>query len=375
MQLAIKLQERGMEVAIVTSHYVEDHLRQLYPGIRWRDSVDGIPVYRVPVTRMSWRLRLLLYGFFAFVLLSTKLRRFQILHAHQLISTGLAGAMTGWLLRRPVIAKVASGGYAGDLVLLRRAFFRHPPIGFLGQKLNRIISLTSEIRAELLEAGFPEDTIATIPNGVDTTRFHPVSDPDKRSLREKLRLPDGNISVFVGGLKPKKRVDFLISAWKIVQMKQPNSYLLIIGDGPLRPQLAEQCRALGLERNVSFVGVVDEVNEYLRASDLFVLPSLGEGLSNALLEAMATGLAVITTDTQGNRDVVAHGDNGLLFAPEDESELARCLVDVLSDESKATRLGQSALATVKTRFSLETVADSYIRLYSKLLGETCPRKS
>ena len=89
---------------------------------------------------------------------------------------------------------------------------------------------------------------------------------------------------------------------------------------------------------------------------------------------MATGLAVVTTDTQGNRDVVVHGDNGLLFAPEDVSELARCLVDVLSDEAKATRLGQSALSTVKSRFSLETVADSYIRLYSQLLEETCPRK-
>ena len=86
-------------------------------------------------------------------------------------------------------------------------------------------------------------------------------------------------------------------------------------------------------------------------------------------KAMATGLATVVTDTQGNRDVVGCGENGLLFPAEGVSDLAEYLVDVLSDQEKATQLGRAALHTVKTRFSLERIADTYVRLYSELLEE------
>ncbi len=375
-QLATKMRERGVEAAFITSFYVEDRFKRRHlRASRW-DPVDGLSIYRVPVTRISWRLRLLLFGLFASVVLLTKLKGFQIIHAFQLVSTGVAGAVIGWLLRRPVIVKLASGGYVGDLVALRRVFWGHPPISFLGKRFARIVSLTSQMYAELLDAGFPHDRLVIIPNGVDTTSFHPCTYENQEYMRRKLGLPlKKRIAVFVGGLKSKKRPTFLLSAWKSVISNCNGCYLILVGDGPLRSKLEAQCRSLGLADDVIFAGAVDNVEEYLQASDVFVLPSLGEGLSNALLEAMATGLAVITTDTQGNRDVIVHEQNGLLFPPEDRSRLVEQLIAVLTDDVKAERLGQAALATVRDGFSLEAVADSYVRLYSELVGLPENRRS
>ncbi|MCP4283406.1 MAG: glycosyltransferase family 4 protein, partial [Gammaproteobacteria bacterium] len=243
IQLAQTLREQGVEVVIITGLYLEDYFKGRRSGLRWQDSVAGVPVYRVPVTRLAWRLRLIAFACFALILLATKLRRFQLIHAHQLISTGLAGAIIGWLLRRSVIVKIASGGYVGDLVTLRRAFFGRPPIKFLGQRLDRIICLTSQIRTELLAVGFPAEKMTVIPNGVDTTNFCPTSDQNRDRLRDKLGLPDqSKLVLFIGGLKPKKRAAFLLSAWHVVQQEKVNAHLLFIGKGPLRPELEAQCK-------------------------------------------------------------------------------------------------------------------------------------
>ncbi len=366
LQLAHRLRERQVDLAIITGWYVEEYARRRYPELRWRDNVGNIPVYRVPVTRVSWRLRLFLFGLWSMVLLTSRLHQFQIIHAHQLISTGVAAAFIGSLLGRSVIVKLASGGEVGDLVSLRRAFFGHPPVGFLGRHLDRLVSLTTQIRSELLEAGFPSEKIVVIPNGVDTRRFRPALKGEKERIRESLALPGGRIVTFVGGLKPKKRVDFLLSAWTRVHERYPDAHLLLVGDGPLRPRLETLCRSLGLATGVTFIGAVENVDLYLRASDLFVLPSLGEGLANALLEAMATGLPVITTDTLGNRDVIVQGENGLLFPQDDEQALAALILHVLDDSARSERLGKAARETAQSRFSLDSVADRYLQLYAEI---------
>jgi len=366
VQLARKLRERQVDLAIITGWYVEEYVQRRYPGLRWRDDVGNIPIYRVPVTRASWRLRLVLFGLWSMFLLTSRLQRFQIIHAHQLISTGVMAVFISSLLGRSVIVKLASGGEVGDLVSLRRAFFGHPPVGFLGRHIDRIVSLTSQIQSELLEVGFPPDKIVVIPNGVDTRQFRPASKGEKERIRENLALPKSPIVTFVGGLKPKKRVDFLLLAWTRIQERHPDAHLLLIGDGPLRPRLEALCRLLGLATSVTFIGAVENVHLYLRASDLFVLPSLGEGLANALLEAMATGLPVITTDTVGNRDVIVQGENGLLFPQDDEQALASLILRVLDGDAWSEQLGQAARETAQTCFSLDSVADQYLRLYAEI---------
>ena len=126
---------------------------------------------------------------------------------------------------------------------------------------------------------------------------------------------------------------------------------------------------LGIRDKVSFLGRKDNVAEYLQCADILVMPSVSEGMSNALLEAMACGLAVIATNIAGNNEVVAHLRNGVLIEPRNARQLAEALLYVLGDAELASRLGQEARKTVEEGYSLDQVVDQYMELYQSLASD------
>jgi glycosyltransferase involved in cell wall biosynthesis len=143
--------------------------------------------------------------------------------------------------------------------------------------------------------------------------------------------------------------------------------LVVVGDGPEREALEQLSRSLAIDEIVDFIGIVDDVAPYLRDADVFVLPSHAEGLSNALLEAMAVGLPVIVSNVPGNVDVVEHGRTGLVFEVDNASELAASLARVLRDDDLRNLLGAGARGSVEESYSLQAVAGRYIELYDELL--------
>jgi glycosyltransferase involved in cell wall biosynthesis len=141
-----------------------------------------------------------------------------------------------------------------------------------------------------------------------------------------------------------------------------------LGKGELHSQLDALAHNLGIAEITYFCGQVNNVEEYLACSDIFVLPSRAEGISNALLEAMACGLPCIATRIDGNRHVLTNAYNGLLVAPDDADELAQAIIRLGQDRMLRERLGQHARQTIIANYALDSVADRYVALYKCLLG-------
>lgn len=365
---AIRLSGRliglGHAVSIVESCPIQGYLVQRR---RLRDAVAGIPLWRLPAVK-RWRpVFVASYGASSALALTLLRRRFDVLHVHQLTESFLPAILTARRLGKPVVAKLTSAGALGDLARLQQR--THPSIASaLLRSVDRFLALTTELERELVAAGVSPERIVLVPNGVDTAAFRPAASTGERSaLRDTLGLPAGPLFVFVGRLVEKKRVGLLLEAWAQVR-RRVDAHLVVVGDGPLHAALARQAREAGIEQSVSFVGESDRVPDYLRAADGFVLPSVSEGLSNALLEAMSCGLACVVTDSAGARNVIQDGRNGRLLGDETPSGLAALLVGLAERHDEREALGLAARATVEASFGLDSVARRYAALYDSLLG-------
>jgi glycosyltransferase involved in cell wall biosynthesis len=215
--------------------------------------------------------------------------------------------------------------------------------------------LNEETTQELLAAGFQPDRIVPMANGIDAEKYRVRSD---YTLGIPPRL------VFVGRLEPQKDVATFLQALALTS--RSDFQALIVGDGPQRQCLEEMACELGLRERTAFCGRVSDVIPFLQEADLFVLPSLSEGISNALLEAMSCGLPCLVTDIPGNRAVITDGIDGHLFTPGSPETLAQLLTTLLADASLRRRTGQAARKTVTQRFSMSAVVEAYLRLYCQL---------
>jgi glycosyltransferase involved in cell wall biosynthesis len=144
--------------------------------------------------------------------------------------------------------------------------------------------------------------------------------------------------------------------------RRDTATLLIVGDGPLRPELEREAAECGLDRSVRFLGSHADVTTFYRIADVFVLPSVTEGLSNALLEAMAAGLPVVASDVAGNREVIEDGVNGVLVDWADPGAAAGVVLRLLDDAELRRRVGEAARRCAG-RFTIASVAERYCRLY------------
>ena len=355
--LAKALVRRGHSVSVVTQRF-----RHLPPS----EVIEGIPIHRQilaiehgPIYGLSYLLSLT-----SFLLHHRK--RYQIIHVHHLYLDSFAASLVRRFLRKPVLAKVACGGYVGDMARLKRT--RFSPLFFaVLRRLDRIVAPSAQIHEELIDHGFDPKRIVRIPNMVDTEKFHPIV--DREAAKRSLGL-QGKLVSFAGRLDPQKGLMFLLQAWEMVAAKQPDVTLFILGKGPQEDELKELADRLGISKRVVFLGEKWDVKPYFQASDVFVLPSLAEGMSNVLLEAMATGLPCIVTRVGGNLDLIEDGINGLLVEPRDAHQLSEAILRLLQDHDFAINLGRAARQTVERGYSMKEVADRYIKLYQELLDET-----
>jgi glycosyltransferase involved in cell wall biosynthesis len=192
---------------------------------------------------------------------------------------------------------------------------------------------------------------------VDCERFRPASDEERGAARAALGLPAGDpIAVFVGRLERVKGPDLLIDAW--AKLAHPAAVLVVAGDGHERAAL----EARGVPR-VRFLGAVGDPVPLYRAADVAVVPSRSEGLSNALLEAMASGLSVVAT--AASAEVIEDGRTGRLVEPRAEA-IANALAGALG--ARHASLGEAAARAARERYSLDATAAAYVALYRRLIG-------
>lgn len=358
-KLARKLREQGTDVAVVTGWW--------FRGTPQSELIDGVQVFRNHTMWEGFGIRgLRKFGGYLYILsLSWYLWRhratYDVLHVHGLSYHTAVVAIAGRLWRRPTLVKLANSGQASDLERMRSgqqlalSRFLIPT----ALKIDRFVATNERMVAELRAAGVPPGRIVRLPNGVETDEFLPKADH---------RLHDPATIIYVGRLHPQKGIDVLLEAMaQLRTMEAMVPRLVLVGDGPVGEELRLLARRLDLADRVLFVGATERVAEHLRQADIFVLPSRSEGLSNALLEAMASGLPVVATSIPGNVDVITNGRDGLLVAVDDPEALASACAGLLADRSRREELGRAARMTVEARYSLDRVARDYRALYRTLV--------
>jgi glycosyltransferase involved in cell wall biosynthesis len=348
LRLAVQLTKRGVHVAVLT---------RKFKGFPSCEVIKGIPVYR-HIRTLPWgKSFALTYMLSVFWFLLKKRHAYDIIHCHLLQGFhSVIAIVFKALFQKKVVIKVGATGPISDFIMIKKVFLGE----FLLKRItlaDRLITVCAQSTEEALQAGFSSRQVVQIPNGVDTTYF-------------KVLTPVAELRAitFIGRLDHLKGVYVLIEALKKLKDDGVDAHLNVIGDGPDRDKLQNLSRDVGVNDSISFCGAVEEIIPYLQKSTLFVLPSLSEGLSNVLLEAMACGLPIIATRVGGNIDLIRDGENGLLVEPENSEQLSAAIKKILQDKDLAQKLGMEARKTAEEKFSMEIITNNYVSLYQELMG-------
>jgi len=343
------LARRGACVSVLTA--------RLDPNWPQRERLAGCEIVRLKAPRIRllgtavWMARV-------FFEVLARSHRVDILHVFWAKETALAALAAGKLARLPVIVRPAGGGRYGEVGVARCSLWRR--LGFaLLRTVDGFVALSTSIADELASLGLPRARIHVIPNGIEIERKPPWRSRPCRA-------------VFVGRLSEEKNLERLLHAWKRVVTALPDATLELAGDGPLRARLESLATELGIAEAVELDGYVDDVKLALARARVFVQPSISEGMSAALVEALAAGLPVVVTPTSGATDLVEEGVSGRFVPREDPGRIADVLIDVLRDEEKARAMGERARDTARRRCDIETIVDQHLDLYEDL---SHPRRS
>ena len=234
-------------------------------------------------------------------------------------------------------------------------------------------AISSEIASEFTTSGILPEKIYLIPNSVDTQRFIPIKPVEKKSLREKLGLSQNTkIAIYTGRLVSYKGLPLLLKVWNNIRHKHENVLLVLAGTGGLdihncEVDLKEYVKNNELENFVRFTGAVQNVHEYLQASDIFVFPTENDAFPSSIVEAMACGLPVITTPVGAIKNIVTDGETGMLIQPSSFEQLYKVLDVMFSDSTLASRLGTSASQDVQYKYSTKSVTEKYQALFQYVI--------
>lgn len=328
----------------------------------------GVPIDEYPVRRFAStrggieELRLVRY---------IARERIAIVHSYNFYSNVFA-VPAAWLAGAPVI--IASIRDQGAHSTPRQLFAQRQ----VCRLADCVLVNAESIRRWLIADGYDPSTIRVIPNGIDTARF--AASAPRSTVRADFGIPEGApIIAMLSRLTPNKGVDDLIDAAALVCERRPDVRVLIVGAGPGSYQpaaqddpfvagLKQRVRDLGLSERITFTGYRGDIPSLLREVQVSVLPSLIEGLSNSVLESMAAGCAVVSTNVGGVAEAVVNGESGVLVPPSDVRSLAAAMVHLLDRPDEAKRMGARARQTIFDRYSIDRMVSATERLYTDLLA-------
>ncbi len=270
--------------------------------------------------------------------------------------------------RRPKLIQSFHGATSLDIELWRRKIMAFG----MRDLTDAFITVSHDLARRVVEQWrLPSDRVEVITNGVDLSRFKPTA--DNRAMRAALGIPsDAFVIGSVGSLREVKNPGFLVRAFAEFSRHANNSFLLIVGDGPLRSELEALGRELGVSRRILFRGWQTNVRDHVVAMDLFVQPSFKEGSPTAVLEALACGVPVIATRSSGCVELQERTGLPLLVDGQDDTALVEQMIGLHTDARQRAALGQRGRQVVAESFSFERMINAYERTYRALIGVERP---
>lgn len=225
--------------------------------------------------------------------------------------------------------------------------------------------------------GMKRHKIRVLPNGVDTEVFQPIgSQEERRRLRISLSLPEnGFLMGCVAALRPVKDHRGLVEAFALAVKNKPpvninkDSHLILVGDGPLAPELKMLSGQLGVEDKIIFLAQRNDVDKILQVLDVFILNSKTEGMSYAVLEAMSSGLPILATSVGANTELIRHGVEGYLYRPGDLKSLAEYMTEVIGNGEQLLKMGRATRQKIVEFYSITKMVSSYKGLYEAVLSK------
>ncbi len=241
--------------------------------------------------------------------------------------------------------------------------------------VGRYVALSAHLERYLKQGvGVPEARITRICNGVDIDRFSPASEGRALLIGSPFNATELRVIGTVGRLQAIKDQLTLVQAFAHLLQSRPQASahlrLMIVGEGGMRPQLEKAIATLGLRELVWLAGERSDVPDVMRAMNVFVLPSRAEGISNTILEAMASGLPVVATDVGGNGELVDAGNTGLLVPPAQPEAMAEAIASYVLNDKTSSAVGRAARARAAKHFSIARMVTQYRELYIDLLNKS-----
>jgi glycosyltransferase involved in cell wall biosynthesis len=360
--IARELCRQGYEVSVLTSHFGAQ---------RWVETIEDIKVYRVPVLRKR-RDYCSVLEMATFILSSIPMlffllltRHYDLIHIFFGVPSGPLGYLAKKIFGVPYLIRMGGGDVPGFRPFQYKKLYKilTPFLNILWRNADFLVA-NSDGLCKMAAQVFPNLPISVIPNGVDTHRF----------TNGHRRVPAPVVRVlFVSRLIRRKGLQYLIEAIPEIARQTHYPFVInIVGDGPDKEDFVQQVHAAGVDEYVRFYGYVDHASlpQYYLDADIFVLPSLAEGMPNVVLEALGSGLPVVATRVPGSEELVQEGENGFLVEAKDADALAHALITLINHADLRERMGRGAKQMAR-RYTWEMVTEQYIRLYEEMVKAHC----
>ncbi len=376
-ELSIRLQQKGYQIIVLAPHHdgakkfeiwdgMEIHrFRYFWPYKYQKVAYNGGIISNLGKSWIAW-IQLpffLICELFSTITIIHK-EKIDLIHSHWIIPCGVCGAICKILFK----VRHITTAHAGDVFTVKNSALKL--LATFTMRNADIITANSRYTHQVLKFIDDDcsDKIAVVPMGVDLVRFQP-----SRSSNFKDLLNAEYIVLSVGRLVKKKGLDNLIRAMAIVTRAFPSVKLVIGGSGPEEANLRQLVKEQNLNKNIIFTGFisVEDLPTYYASADIFVLPSVEtksgdtEGLGVVLLEAMASGIAVIGSDIGGITDIISHGYNGLLAKPGDSDDIAEKIIELIADPQKRELIAFHGHNTVVDKFSWDSITEQFIGVFKR----------
>lgn len=293
-------------------------------------------------------------------------KEYDIIHVHLASSPALVAMAIGKLFGKKVLIKLAGGRGVDEITLSQKTLSGRIKLKLFLFLKPKLLVMNKDVLDWLKTTEFASLELQQFKNGVDTGKYSMLMYNEKINAKQKLGFENVLTFLFVGRLSPEKRIREFIEIWAELMQEEgipKKVHLVIVGKGPQEQDMRQAVEVLNLSGTITMTGEKMDLLPYYHAADVFILPSVSEGLSNSMLEAMSCGLAVIASRVGGAREAIVEGKNGFLFDPMNRQEIKSCIKKFLSDYGLALRMGEKSREIVVNNYSMAKVTDELIKIY------------